>query len=87
MLLLLILCLLLLLLLFLLLLVVVPQLTCPSFFSQYLHHQVCGTNIVAWLNAPHPKVHEGIVNAEICFEWGNGPCQHKMQSQVRDIGN
>ena len=44
--------------------------------------RVCGTNIVGWLNGEHPKVHEGIVDSEICFEWVDGPCQYTMQTKV-----
>ncbi len=37
---------------------------------------------MAWLNGAHPKVHEGTLNVEICFEWVDSPCQYKMDSQV-----
>ena len=45
--------------------------------------EVCGTSLVGWMNGQHPKVHEGIVTRDYCFEWESGTCQYGYKSLVR----
>ena len=45
--------------------------------------EVCGTSYVGWMNGEHPKIHEGIVQRDFCFEWESGTCQYGFKSYVR----
>ena len=39
------------------------------------------------MNGQHPKVHEGIVIRDFCFESDSGTCQYGYRSRVRTCPN
>ena len=46
----------------------------------------CGTESPGWLNATHPSVADGAIQAKVCFHGSSGCCEWSTNVTVRNCG-
>ena len=46
-------------------------------------NQICGTNVVPYISSgDNPTIEDGIVNRDVCWEWGSHNCEWKSTVKV-----